>query len=79
LAAVFPNPVSSLLNVVYTVEERNPDAFGKWSSFQILNLLGQQVLMGKTPSGGRGLDVSALPQGSYILKVGAEQVKFLKE
>jgi Leucine-rich repeat (LRR) protein len=67
---VYPNPVSSLLNVVYT----------EGSSFQILNLLGQQVLTGKTPpSGVGGLDVSALPQGTYILKVGAEQAKFLKQ
>jgi Secretion system C-terminal sorting domain len=67
---VYPNPVSSLLNVVYT----------EGSSFQILNLLGQQVLTGKTPpSGAGGLDVSALPQGTYILKVGAEQAKFLKQ
>jgi Secretion system C-terminal sorting domain len=64
--AVYPNPVSSLLNVVYT----------EGSSFQILNLLGQQVLTGKTAS---QVDVSALPQGTYILKVGAEQAKFLKQ
>jgi Secretion system C-terminal sorting domain len=68
--AVYPNPVSNALNVVYT----------EGSSFQILNLLGQQVLTGKTPpSGAGGLDVSALPQGTYILKVGAEQAKFLKQ
>jgi hypothetical protein len=68
--AVYPNPVSSLLNVVYT----------EGSSFQILNFLGQQVLTGKTPpSGAGGLDVSALPQGTYILKVGAEQAKFIKQ
>jgi hypothetical protein len=68
--AVYPNPVSSLLNVVYT----------EGSSFQILNLFGQQVLSGKTPpSGVGGLDVSALPQGTYILKVGAEQAKFIKQ
>jgi Secretion system C-terminal sorting domain len=70
IVSIYPNPVSSLLNVVYT----------EGSSFQILNLLGQQVLTGKTPpSGAGGLDVSALPQGTYILKVGAEQAKFLKQ
>jgi Secretion system C-terminal sorting domain len=74
--AVYPNPVLSLLNV--EVIARNEATEG--SSFQILNLLGQQVLTGKTPpSGAGGLDVSALPQGSYILKVGAEQAKFLKQ
>jgi hypothetical protein len=68
--AVYPNPVSSLLNIENT----------EGSSFQILNLLGQQVLTGKTPPSEAGwLDVSALPQGTYILKVGAEQAKFLKQ
>jgi hypothetical protein len=79
--AVYPNLVSSLLNVVYTVTPERDGAQGdKESSFQILNPLGQQVLTGKTPpSGAGGLDVSALPQGTYILKVGAEQAKFLKQ
>jgi hypothetical protein len=76
---IYPNPVASLLNIENTVEARNPDSFEKGANFQILNLLGQQVLAGKNLSGGRGLDVSALPQGTYILKVGAEQVKFLKQ
>ncbi len=72
--AVYPNPVSSLLNVVYTDGTSRENREG--SSFQILNLLGQQVLTGKTAA---QVDVSALPQGTYILKVGAEQVKFLKQ
>jgi Secretion system C-terminal sorting domain len=63
---VYPNPVSNVLTVDYT----------EGSLFQVINLLGQQVLTGKT---GQRLDVSALPQGSYILKVGAEQAKFIKQ
>jgi hypothetical protein len=48
--------------------------------YQVFNLLGQQMLTGKTlPSGAGGLDVSALPQGTYILKVGVEQAKFVKQ
>ncbi len=66
---VYPNPVANALTVEYT----------EGGLFQVINLLGQQVLTGKTPSGGRGLDVSALPQGTYFLKVGAEQAKFIKQ
>ncbi|MBL7816220.1 MAG: T9SS type A sorting domain-containing protein [Saprospiraceae bacterium] len=73
--AVYPNPVSTHL----TIEGIARDEATEGPDFQIFNLLGQQVLTGKTPSGGRGLDVSALPQGSYVLKVGAEQVKFVKQ
>jgi hypothetical protein len=69
--SVYPNPVSKLLTLENT----------EGSDFQILNLLGQQVMSGKAPFGGLGaeLDVSALPQGSYFLKVGTEQVKFMKQ
>jgi hypothetical protein len=63
----YPNPVSNTLTI-------ETDLSG---NFQILNLLGQQVLTGKTTA--QRIDVSALPQGSYVLKVGAEQVKFVKQ
>ncbi|MBL7815493.1 MAG: SBBP repeat-containing protein [Saprospiraceae bacterium] len=44
--------------------------------YQIFNLLGQPVLTGKT---GQQIDVSTLPQGTYILRVGQEQAKFMKQ
>ena len=66
---VYPNPVSTLL----TLDAQEGD-------YQILNLLGQQVMSGHKPQmGSWTLDVSALPQGSYVIKVGAEQVKFVKQ
>jgi Concanavalin A-like lectin/glucanases superfamily/Secretion system C-terminal sorting domain len=63
---IYPNPVSTTLNIQ---TENNSD-------FLILNLLGQQVLRGQTA---QNVDVSALPQGNYVLKVGTEQVKFVKQ
>jgi hypothetical protein len=63
---VFPNPVQSVLNLE-TVENQ---------SFQIINLVGQVVLRGKAQS---QIDVSMLPIGSYILKVGAAQTPFIKQ
>ena len=44
--------------------------------FAIINLLGQQVLSGKLNT---QVDVSVLPQGTYIFKMGAEQAKFVKQ
>ena len=65
--AVYPNPVSNTL----TIEtEANGD-------YQIFNLLGQTILKGKTTA--QRIDVSALPEGSYVLKIGAEQAKFNKQ
>jgi hypothetical protein len=70
----YPNPVSHTLTVEHT-----EGPYGKYwedNNVQILNLLGQQVLTGKT---GQQMDVSILPQGTYILKSGAEQAKFVKQ
>jgi hypothetical protein len=44
--------------------------------FAIYNLLGQMILSGKTSA---QIDVSSLPQGCFILKMGLEQVQFLKQ
>ena len=62
----YPNPVSDVLTIV-------TEATG---SYSIFNLLGQQILRGALLA--KEIDVSALPEGSYILKVGEEQVKFVK-
>jgi hypothetical protein len=63
---VYPNPVSNALNLNYT----------EGGDFQIVNLIGQQVLVGATQ---QQIDVTTLPQGTYFLKVGTEQVKFVKQ
>jgi Secretion system C-terminal sorting domain len=70
---IYPNPVANTL----TVEFDSPLWELGAGDFQILNLLGQQVLTGKIAA--QGLDVSALPQGTYVLKVGTEQAKFIKQ
>ncbi|MBL7813824.1 MAG: T9SS type A sorting domain-containing protein, partial [Saprospiraceae bacterium] len=63
----------SVTHSILTIET---DATG---DYHILNLLGQTVVQGKVPSETWGLDVSTLPQGSYVVKVGVEQVKFVKQ
>jgi hypothetical protein len=64
--AVYPNPVTNILTI-------ETELVG---NLQIFNLLGQQVLTGKTA---QQLDVSALPKGTYFLKIGEEQAKFVKQ
>jgi parallel beta-helix repeat protein len=64
---IYPNPVSDVLTIESNVER---------SDFQIVNLLGQQVLTGKAT---QRLDVSALPKGAYFLRIGEEQVRFVKQ
>ena len=60
----------SVTTDVLTIETMPP------SHFYIFNLLGQEVLNGQTA---QRIDVSTLPQGTYILKVGTEQMKFIKQ
>ena len=63
---VYPNPVSNVLTI-------ETEATG---NYQIFNLLGQQILRGSLSA--KEIDVSALPKGSYILKAGEKQIKFVK-
>lgn len=63
---VYPTLVS---NGILTVDTEGGD-------YSIYNIVGQQVQSGQTT---QRLDVSALAKGTYILKVGAEQVKFVKQ
>ena len=63
---VYPNPVSNTLTIETEVK----------GDYQIFNLLGQEILRG--PSAAQRIDMSALPQGNYVLKVGLEQARFNK-
>jgi hypothetical protein len=63
---VYPNPVSNMLMV-------ETDNTGE---FFIVNLLGQRIISGKAA---QRIDVSALPSGTYVLKIGEERVKFVRQ
>ncbi len=66
---IYPTLVSNVLTVDYTEG-------GQLRDFSVTNLLGQQVLVGKTTT---QIDVSALAKGTYMLKVGSEVAKFVKQ
>lgn len=63
--SAFPNPVSGTL-IIKGVE---PDA-----SISIYDLNGRKALSGN----GNKVDVSPLPAATYVLKVGSEALKFIK-
>jgi hypothetical protein len=46
------------------------------SDYQVMNLFGQVVVRGKAAT---TIDVSSLSNGQYILKIGSEQEKFVKQ
>ena len=62
---VYPTNVSDFLNVE-TIDNQD---------FQIINMMGQIVMTGKTMTP-IYIGVSHLPKGCYVFKVGAQQVKF---
>ena len=71
---IYPSIVSDgALNLEMT--GKGADTEG--SSFAIVNMFGQQMQAGKLT--GQPIDVSALPQGTYIVKVGTEQAKFIRQ
>jgi hypothetical protein len=63
---VYPNPVSNILIF-------ETDNVG---NYQVINLLGQQVISGKAA---QQIDVVALAKGAYFLRVSTEQVSFVKQ
>jgi hypothetical protein len=65
---VYPTLVT---NNVLTV-----DTEGETRDFSVINLLGQQVLTGTTAA---QIDVSVLSKGTYLIKVGTEVAKFVKQ
>jgi hypothetical protein len=71
---VYPNPVKDILNVSY---------FDDITNVQIYNLLGQQVFSKTINASQSKIDVTALPKGTYMVKVAAadkiKTVKVIKE
>jgi len=69
--AVFPNPVKNVLNLDSTMADITDVA--------VFNLIGQQVIA-KTVNATHGqVDMSALPQGTYMVRITANnQVKTVK-
>ena len=64
LAKIYPNPASNVLSVSLPHNEA--------VDVQLFNMTGQ-LLMTKSISGTSTLDISSIPQGVYVVKVGALQ------
>ncbi|MCL2597060.1 MAG: T9SS type A sorting domain-containing protein [Paludibacter sp.] len=66
---IYPNPVKDDLKVINYFEN---------GQYSITDLAGKQILSGKL-SNNSSINVSSLQQGIYIIKVGNERGKFIKE
>ena len=63
---IYPNPVSDILRVEGSVDDY----------YKVYDVLGRLVLQGTLED---EIDVSKLPSGTYILRVGNESRKFVRE
>ena len=63
---IFPNPVSNTLYI---------QGVDEYAALEVFNLTGKSVIEGK----GTELDVTSLNQGTYILRINNQYVKFIKK
>jgi len=67
---LYPNPVKDVLNISTTESLNN-------ATTEVFDLTGRHILQGKLSN--NTINVSALPAGIYILKIGTRSGKFIKE
>ena len=70
LVLVFPNPVQTNLTV---------SGVEKDAKINLFNLTGTFLQSIPAQENSTSIDVSSLPQGSYLLQVGKQTVKFIKQ
>ncbi len=70
---IYPNIVNN--GILHVVNSEN-EFYTEGSYFSIFNLMGQAIKRGKAVN---SIDVSDLPQGIFILKMGERQAKFVKQ
>ncbi len=70
---VYPNPAQNSLTIA---SHQGVDNAQNSANFLIINVLGQEILRGSV---NQAVDISALPRGSYVVKVGLEQTTFVKQ
>jgi hypothetical protein len=70
--SVYPNPAHNHLTIDYAVDVQK-----NTPQYTVVNLLGQILLQGALTS--PNLDISTLPSGAFILKIGDGQAKFFKQ
>jgi Secretion system C-terminal sorting domain len=68
---VYPNPAFNSLTIDYALDLQ------KETAYTVVNMLGQTLMQGKLTS--PDLDISSLPTGAFVIKVGEGQSKFFKQ
>ncbi len=66
----------SLLNIIGIEIVDKTSENQKLATFTVFNVLGQHVIEGKTKA---QIDISVLPRGIYLIKIGQNEAKFLRQ
>jgi hypothetical protein len=67
---IYPNPASNQLFIESKIQVEQ--------AYQIINLLGKNILSGKLNGQIKALDISSLPANIYLIRIAAESFKFVK-
>ncbi|HXC03713.1 MAG TPA: choice-of-anchor tandem repeat GloVer-containing protein, partial [Bacteroidia bacterium] len=70
--SVYPNPATNQIQVQLKSEQ-------DWKSLQITTMLGQEVMTGVFQQGKASMDISHLPNGTYLIKAGPFVRKIIKQ
>jgi uncharacterized repeat protein (TIGR01451 family) len=69
---LYPNPVQNMFQV-------KTDAYHIIQQIEMYNVLGQQVMLVKSPAADQRIDISALVSGTYLVKVTTDKGKFTEK
>lgn len=67
---IYPNPTKSIINIELDINRQ--------MEFQLFTTIGKSLFRGKINTGKHQIDISELPKGMYLLKIGDESFKILK-
>lgn len=68
---IYPNPAGVTLSISGQISERSP--------YQIMNNLGQVILSGIVSASTAHIDIESLAKGIYILRIGEQDIQFVKQ
>ena len=69
---IYPNPTDGIITIESSYQETAT------SEYRITNMMGQTLMFGQLEGRSQQIDVSALPNGLYFLKIGGSVEKFVK-